>query len=532
MAAKIWKNFSISAKLYFVVGTMALLIVMELLTLKFAMNKLSAVRAFVGGEGSWSKAQKNGVHHLHQYITTRNEAFYNSFKDSLRVPDGDRMARAELSKENPDYEVVRRSFVQGEIHPDDLDAVITLLRDFHWVSYIRQAVQSWTEGDMLLIQLREEADEFHRLHLANELTPELSNQIAANVNRLNYEISLAEANFSSVLGEGSRWLEKIVFMSIFGIVITVECVGLTLTFFTSRSISHGLNDLIEVAQDISKGNFNKKLAVRSEDEIGRLTMAINEMGSVLSKNYKELTESHDELERKVEQRTAELNTALVSRDEFLSIASHEFRTPLTALTMQLEMIERYMRKNEIKNEGLETQITKAVSHVRKMSVLQNVLMDVTSMRVGKLDLKKEHIDLTEVVADSINQFSVDSEKSAVKISYEKSGPMMGEFDATRMGQVVSNLLSNAIKYGGGKPIDVTTKIEQDKFVILVKDHGEGISAEKQAKIFDRFERLHQGDDVPGLGLGLYIAKKIVETHGGELDLESIPGQGTTFKVII
>lgn len=511
---------------------MALLIVMELLTLKFAMNKLSAVRAFVGGEGSWSKAQKNSVHQLHQYITTGNEAFYIGFKEALKVPDGDRKARRELEKAQPDMELVKASFIEGEIHPDDLDAVIVLLRDFGQISYIKEAVRSWTLGDNLLIELRKQADEFHKLKNSNQLTDELRYKIAANVNRLNYEISLAEANFSTVLGEGSRWLERVVFMIIFGIVITVECVGLTLTFFTSRSISNGLKDLIEVSRDISKGNFSKKLAVRSSDEIGQLTMAVNEMGSVLSQNYKELVESHDELERKVERRTAELNTALNSRDEFLSIASHEFRTPLTALTMQLEMIERYMRKHEIKDEGLTTQVGRAVNHVRKMSALQNVLMDVTAMRVGKLELKKEKIDLTEVVADSINQFNMDPEKSAVKITYEKSGPMIGEFDPTRVGQVFSNLLSNAIKYGGGKPIEVVSKVQDQRFVISFRDHGQGISAEKHAKIFDRFERLHKGDDVPGLGLGLYIAKQLIETHGGELQLDSQPGEGTTFTVIL
>lgn len=528
VVAKYWKNFSISTKLYLVVGIMALLIVMELLTLKFAMNKLSAVRAFVGGEGSWSKAQKNSVHQLHQYITTENEAFYVGFKEALKVPDGDRKARKELEKPQPDMDLVRASFIEGEIHPDDLDAVIVLLRDFGEISYIKEAVRSWTLGDDLLIELRKQADEFHKLHISNQLTDELKYDIAANVNRLNYEISLAEANFSTVLGEGSRWLERIVFMILFGIVLTVEFVGLTLTFFTSRSISNGLKDLIEVAQDISKGNFSKKLVVRSTDEIGDLTMAINEMGSVLSQNYKELVQSHDELERKVERRTAELHSALNSRDEFLSIASHEFRTPLTALTMQLEMIERYIRKNDIKDEGLTNQISRAVSHVKKMSVLQNVLMDVTAMRVGKLELKKEKIDLTEVVADSINQFDMDT----VKISYEKSGAMVGDFDPTRIGQVISNLLSNAVKYGAGNPIDVISKVQGNNFVISVTDHGPGISAEKHAKIFDRFERLNRGDDVPGLGLGLYIAKQLIETHGGELHLESQLGQGTTFKVIL
>lgn len=524
--SKYWKNFSISTKLYFVVGIMALLIVMELLTLKFAMNKLSAVRAFVGGESSWSKAQKTGVHQLHQYITTGNVAFYNSFKESLKVPAGDRMARTELMKTDPDMELVRSSFIQGEIHPDDLDNVIILLRDFHEISYIKEAIRSWTLGDKLLVDLSREADMFFELQQSNKLTPEKRFEIAANVNRLNYEISLAEANFSSVLGEGSRWLEGLVFMILFGFVLTVEFVGLTLTYFTSRSISNGLKELIEATRDISHGNFSKKIAVKSHDEIGQLTVAINEMGSILETNYRELSNSHNELEKKVGHRTAELNAALVSRDEFLSVASHEIRTPLTALTMQLEMMGRYMKKNNIENEALNSQIEKSISHVRRMSVLQNLLMDVTSMRVGKLELKKEENDLNDVIANSISQFTGD-------VRFIKSPESLkGQFDPTRMGQVISNLLSNAIKYGDEKPVEVISEVTAQHYIVKVRDHGKGISKEQHLKIFERFERLHHREEIPGLGLGLYIARQIIEAHGGTLDLESEVGNGSVFIVTL
>lgn len=526
MINKHWKNFSISTKLYFVVGTMALLIVMELLTLKFAMNKLSAVRAFVGGESSWSKAQKTGVHQLHQYITTGNVAFYNSFKESLKVPEGDRLARTELMRPNPDLEVVRASFIQGEIHPDDLDNVIILLRDFHKISYIKEAIRSWTLGDKLLVDLSQEADTFYELQRNNKLTSEKRLEIAANVNRLNYEISLAEANFSSVLGEGSRWLERLVFMILFGFVLTVEFVGLTLTYFTSRSISNGLKDLIDASREISNGNFSKKITVKSDDEIGQLTQAINEMGSILEKSYKELSDSHNVLEKKVAIRTAELNAALLSRDEFLSVASHEIRTPLTALTMQLEMMGRFMKKNNVHNEALESQIEKSISHVRRMSVLQNLLMDVTSMRVGKLELKKDEIDLNEVVTQSISQFD-----GEIKFSRSEK-PLRGEFDSIRMVQVISNLLSNAIKYGDGKPVEVISEVTNHGFVIKVRDHGKGISKEQHDKIFERFERLHHREEIPGLGLGLYIARQIIEAHGGTLDLESEVGNGSVFIVTL
>lgn len=115
---------SISQKLYLIVGVMAVLIAGELFTLRFAMRQLSAVRTFVGGEGLWSKAQKNSLLALHRYGMTRDEAEFQRFLDFLRIPEGDRQARVELLKPRPDLAKVRAGFIQGRVHPDDIDSVI------------------------------------------------------------------------------------------------------------------------------------------------------------------------------------------------------------------------------------------------------------------------------------------------------------------------------------------------------------------------------------------------------------------------
>ena len=134
------KDISITRKLYFIVGTMAVLIVVELLTLWFAIHTLSSLRALVSAEGLWSKAQKDGFYALDKYSRTHDETDYNAFVKFMSVPLGDHKTRMELLKENPDLNAAREGFIEGRVHPDDIDGMIKLLRRFHSVSYIKNAI--------------------------------------------------------------------------------------------------------------------------------------------------------------------------------------------------------------------------------------------------------------------------------------------------------------------------------------------------------------------------------------------------------
>src|SRR6185369_5962297 len=120
------KDISIAKKLYFIVGAMAVLIIVELLTLWFAIHTLSSVRAFVGAEGLWSKAQKDAVYNLRKYNLTHNEKDYREFQKFMDVPFGDHIARLELFKKEPDLNIARQGFLQGRVHADDIDGMIKL----------------------------------------------------------------------------------------------------------------------------------------------------------------------------------------------------------------------------------------------------------------------------------------------------------------------------------------------------------------------------------------------------------------------
>jgi signal transduction histidine kinase len=540
-----FKDISISKKLYLVFGTMALLVIVELITLHFAMRSLSALRAFIGGEASWSKAQKNAVYRFQRYAMTKNEKDYLAFHEALRIPDGDRKAREELNRPRPNLEIVRSGFIQGHVHPDDIDPVVNLLRHFSKVSYIREAVHAWTEGDKLLIELKDVVLRYHSLINDKKADPIVMQNLLDKVIEINDGLTKVEEKFSQVLGEGSRWLESIVFMSLFVLVITIESLGLILTFGTSRSISKGLLALNKLSNEFGHGHFERRLAITANDEIGQLTHSLNTMGEMLQKSYNDLQLSYKDLDQKIQARTLEIaeiaiqnnelykeaKTAIKMRDDFLSIASHELRTPLTALNLQLYQLEKVAKNNSGKQVDLE-QITK-ISHrasflVKKLASLQEVLMDLAQLRLGKLEIKKSMTDFTEIVSECVTQVNTESTRRGAEFIFENDGPIFGNIDGIRVAQVVTNLLTNAIKYGDCKSIKIKVRKNNSHARVEVIDQGPGIPLEKQEQIFDRFERVSEDPAVSGLGLGLYISKQIVEAHNGEILVESVLGVGTKF----
>jgi len=520
---KFWFNVPISKKLYIVVGFMASLIIVELLTLGFAMNNLSAVRAFVGGEGLWTKGQKQAIYQLQRYAFTKDKKDYDAFLQALKVNDGDHIARLELSRSNPDLSIVKKGFIQGQIHPDDILPMVQLLKRFGHISYISKAVMEWQEGDVLIDELKRVGSKYHDLIESGQADFNAYKAMSDKVHELNKKLSIVTAEFSLVLGQGSRWLENLVFYILFSLVLTVECVGLTLTFLTSRSLSDGLKSLIRVADSIGQGDFAKRVPVKSGDEIGKLSESVNTMGEMLERNY-------SELEEKIKDRTHKLDEALKSRDEFISIASHELRTPITALILQLEMLEMFVKKDSpLDSDKISLQAHKASLMGKRLAGLQNVLMDLTRISVGKLELNPTKVDLNALVSDSVIQLGPEH-RSLIQLN--SSTDVTVQADPIRLGQVITNLLTNAIKYGDHSLVEVDVSSSGPFALVKVKDNGPGIPKDKQDQIFERYERLEDKGHISGLGLGLYIAKQITLAHNGDLTLESRPGQGCCFTVRI
>lgn len=219
------------------------------------------------------------------------------------------------------------------------------------------------------------------------------------------------------------------------------------------------------------------------------------------------------------------------RDEFLSVASHELRSPVAALQLQLQMLHRVAaRESAPLPPVLADKVEALARQTRRLTALVDELLDVSRMRLGRLDLRREELDLAELAREVVRQLEVELARSGSPIALRAEVPATGRWDRTRLEQVLTNLLVNAAKFGEGRPIAVTVQAEAGLARLAVADQGIGIPPEHQERVFGRFERAASPEHYGGLGLGLWIAREIVEAHGGRILLRSAPGLGSTFTV--
>jgi PAS domain S-box-containing protein len=229
----------------------------------------------------------------------------------------------------------------------------------------------------------------------------------------------------------------------------------------------------------------------------------------------------------------ELKLALAVRDEFISIASHEFKTPITSLKLQLQMLSRQIKASESHPLDLE-KLFKALSvstkQVDRINVLVENLLDVARINAGSLNLKLEEFNLSDALKDNLELFRGLLMEAGCSVSLQIQKDIVGRWDRNRIEQVFVNLISNAIKYAPGKLIEISLSEINDTVTFFVKDHGPGIPQDKMNNIFEKFERLTAAKNISGLGLGLFITKQIVEAHHGTIRVESESGKGATLTV--
>jgi len=284
-----------------------------------------------------------------------------------------------------------------------------------------------------------------------------------------------------------------------------------------KTMCDGQSHMEEVQESIIKGDFlvsTTPIAGHDNHIIGAVHVA------------RDITE-RKKLER-------ELRCSIESQEEFLAIASHDLKTPLTDLYLTLNFMKDVVMKTPMDKQQLVNTISHALKSGQQLVILLDELLDITRIRAGKLILEKENIDLKAAVLEWVSIMSIEARQKGSQITVHADQSVVGEWDPTRINQVISNLLSNAIKYGGGKPIEVTVLTDQPTNCakLMVKDQGIGIPLEMQSKVFERFERAVSDQMIQGLGLGLYIVGQIVKAHGGSIRLESEPGSGSLFTVLL
>ncbi len=294
------KNISIAKRLYFAIGIMAVLIAVELFTLWFALNTLSAVRAGVAGEGLWSKSQKDAVYHLGRYGHTRDNNEYNYYLKFMKVPLSVHEARMELEKPEPDLDRAKQLFVEGKNHPDDAEGMVRLFRNFSNISYIDKAIQTWRKSDSIVAMLQPVGERLHAEITSENPSQEKIDSALLEIAPINFELTQLEDEFSYTLGEGSRWLEDLILKILLAITLTVEVSGLILTFSVTKSIRRGLKEIILKSSEIAKGNYTVRAKKISNDEIGDLADSFNIMADELEHHTIERKQSNELLKESEE----------------------------------------------------------------------------------------------------------------------------------------------------------------------------------------------------------------------------------------
>ncbi len=225
----------------------------------------------------------------------------------------------------------------------------------------------------------------------------------------------------------------------------------------------------------------------------------------------------------------ETQRAVRLRDEFLMVASHELRTPMAALSMSLKTLERAEHLGGSTNPALRTEsVGLAARQGRRLNRLIGELLDMSRMETGQPALDLTEVELGSVVREAVARFEPELASAHCPLSIRCDAAVVGHWDASRLDQVVTNLISNAVKFGADGPIEIHCSQEAGMARLAVRDHGIGIEPAHQARIFERFERAVPVKHFGGLGLGLYISRRIVEAHGGTLRVVSAPGKGSTF----
>ena len=231
----------------------------------------------------------------------------------------------------------------------------------------------------------------------------------------------------------------------------------------------------------------------------------------------------------------ELVRAVRMRDDFVSIVSHEVRTPLNGLILETQLRKMHLARDNaaaFTMEKMHAMVDRDERQILSLIRLIEDMLDVSRIRTGKLSIRPAEFDLARTVDRLLENFSAQISAAQSSVNFTAEYPVVGQWDEFRIEQVISNLLTNALRYGANKPIDVTVYIEGNQAVVDVRDQGIGISQENQQRVFQQFERVSASQVAAGLGLGLFISEQIVAAHSGTISVQSELGEGALFRVCL
>lgn len=499
-------DLPIRTKLYGLVGLLVFDLVVVASLGAFGMGTLSSLRAYVGGEGLWAKAQKSAVNSLGRYALSRDEKDFQAFERYLGIPLGDRRARLELEKPRPDYRVSDAAFIEGGNHPDDVRGMAHLFRRFQRVGYIERAIGLWREADAELAELQAAAAGLKRDVAAGAPGPKVRERLD-RIDAIDARLTRIENAFSYTLGEASRWAKRVLFLAMAGGALLFGGLGLAAALLIGRGVVEGVGALSSAAARVEGGDFKLRVEVGTRDELGLLAGAFNRMSAGLA-----------ELER--------------AKSEFLATASHELRTPLSLVLAPLESL----LAGDLGALDARQRETLRMMHNNAIRQLQLVtgLLDFSRAEAGKLELKREPLDAAALTRSIVDGFRPLARGKALslELSAALEAPVV-LLDRYLYERIVFNLLSNAVKF---TPRDGSVRVVlaqgEGRLRLSVRDTGIGISPADRPALFRKFRQLESSSTrrFEGTGLGLALVREFALLLGGEVSVKAAPVRGSEFVV--
>jgi len=224
----------------------------------------------------------------------------------------------------------------------------------------------------------------------------------------------------------------------------------------------------------------------------------------------------------------ELREAISARDDFLAVATHELRNPLTPIVLCLQLIRTSAESKD--HAKMMHQLDRLERQIRHFIARSNILLEVGQMASGRFHLDPSKLNLSELIAEVVNDYMPLAVRSGSALSVSIQNGVIVVLDRTAVSGIVENLLSNAVKYGQGKPIEITLTATAEMVRITVRDNGIGIDEKDQARIFERFERAVGRHFQSGFGIGLWLSRSYTELMGGSITVFGEPGAGSLFTV--
>jgi len=235
----------------------------------------------------------------------------------------------------------------------------------------------------------------------------------------------------------------------------------------------------------------------------------------------------------LQRQVVELTEAVAARDTFIAVAAHELRNPMTPILGQVELLLASIKAGRCPPEQVEKRLERVQHSVRHYLKRAAILLDVSRITSGKLQLEPEPLDLALLLREVGGEFAAIAQRADVPIQISAPETLRGTWDRLALEQIMDNLLSNALKYGGRTPVELSAEPYGEHVRIQVRDHGEGIPAVNRKRIFQRFERaVGQGERRSGFGVGLWVVGNLVEAMDGTITVDDAAGGGALFTVIL